>query len=222
MRIKTLISNLHNNCIIIIDIVQLCFLAKKREAEINQESQLTPLPEFNIYKTTEAVAYLLQLYGGDKPIKFMRILKLLYLADREALDEWERPITYDRYFSMDRGQILSGTYNLMKDEFHSEIWDQYIKNLKYYYICLKKTVLLKKLSPAEVELLNQIYADYGKYTEFELGRITKGPEYVDPHGSSIPTPIDRLLKVLGYDQEDIKRIIIELESEASIDAVLGA
>lgn len=151
----------------------------------------------------------------------MRILKLLYLADRKALEEWERPITNDLYFSMNYGQVLSKTYNLMKDESHSEIWDEYIESLKYYYICLKKPVSLKKLSQAEVELLNQIFAEYGKYDERELGRRTKGPEYVNPKGSSIPTPIEKLLRVLGNDEEDIKRIILELESDASIDAVLG-
>ena len=188
---------------------------------MNQGRHITHIPNFNVHKTTEAAAYLLQLYGGNRPVKFMRVLKLLYLADRKALVEWEKPITHDLYFSMPHGQVLSRTYDLMKGESHSEVWDEYIEQISYYLIRLKKQVSLKKLSMAEVELLNQIFEEYGHYDEFALGRITKGPEYTDPKGSSIVTPLDRLLGVLGYNQDEIERILADLESDASIDAVLG-
>ncbi len=100
-------------------------------------SQTIERPRFNIEKATEAVAYLLQLYGKGEPIKFMRILKLLYIADRSAFQEWERPITYDNYVSMDNGQVLSNTYNLMKRESQFDEWDEHIQHRFYFWLILR-------------------------------------------------------------------------------------
>ncbi len=49
-------------------------------------------------------------------MSYMKLLKLLYLAARGALLAHGRPITYDRYVSMDHGPVLSQTYNLIVAE----------------------------------------------------------------------------------------------------------
>jgi len=195
----------------------------ENEEDIMNRGQIIAIqPDFKLEKAIEATGYLLQLYGIQKPTKFMRILKLLYLADRKALEEWERPITYDTYVSMKQGQVLSNTYDFMKRQNQCEAWDKYFENKFYYWICLKEPIKLNKLSPAEVELIEQIYNEYGGYDEFELAEITHElPEYIDPGDSSIPTPLDKLLRVLSYKEDEIERIIDELHSEASVDSILG-
>src|SRR4051812_9596906 len=50
---------------------------------------------FNEQKATQAAARLLELRGGR--ISYLKLIKLLYLADREALLQWGRPITTDSY-----------------------------------------------------------------------------------------------------------------------------
>jgi len=52
------------------------------------------LPPFNERKATEAASVLLRLRGGQ--MSHLKLIKLLYLADREALDRWSVPITHDR------------------------------------------------------------------------------------------------------------------------------
>ncbi|MGH7718763.1 MAG: hypothetical protein ACREON_07970 [Gemmatimonadaceae bacterium] len=42
-------------------------------------------------KTTQAAARLIEREGGE--INVMKLVKLLYLAERRALLEWGRPIT---------------------------------------------------------------------------------------------------------------------------------
>ena len=46
-------------------------------------------------------------------MSYMKLIKLLYLADREALLRWGRPITFDAYVSMDRGPVLSSVLDLI-------------------------------------------------------------------------------------------------------------
>ncbi len=195
---------------------------KNEEDGMNRGQFSSIQPDFNEVKAIEATGYLLQFYGVNQPVKFMTILKLLYLADRKALGEWERPITHDTYVSMKFGQVLSNTYDIMKGQTHSDAWDEYIENIYYNWIKLIKPIKLKALSPAEVELLEQIYNEYGGYNEFELAEITHElPEYIDPGDSSRPTPLDKLLGVLNYEEDEIERIIDELHSEASVDSILG-
>jgi uncharacterized phage-associated protein len=69
---------------------------------------------FNEAKATQAAARLLKLRGGS--MSYIKLMKLLYLADREALIRWGRPITTDRYVSMDNGPVLSRIYNLIRNE----------------------------------------------------------------------------------------------------------
>jgi uncharacterized phage-associated protein len=49
-------------------------------------------------------------------MSFLKLIKLMYLADRRALLEQGRSITFDRYVSMDHGAVLSQTYNLIVSE----------------------------------------------------------------------------------------------------------
>ena len=68
---------------------------------------------FNEKKATQAAAHLLRLRGGR--MSYMKLIKLLYLADREALLRWGRTISTDRYVSMDRGPVLSRVLDLATD-----------------------------------------------------------------------------------------------------------
>ncbi len=46
-------------------------------------------------------------------MSYMKLIKLLYLADREALARWGRPITTDTYVAMKHGPVLSYILNLI-------------------------------------------------------------------------------------------------------------
>ncbi|MEH2372401.1 MAG: type II toxin-antitoxin system antitoxin SocA domain-containing protein [Nostoc sp.] len=58
---------------------------------------------FHPEKAVEAAALLLKLHG--KPMKYLGLLKMLYIADRVALKRMEQPITGDRYSSSQLSEI---------------------------------------------------------------------------------------------------------------------
>src|SRR4051812_18447984 len=79
-------------------------------------------------KTTQAALYLLKKRGGT--MSYMKLIKLLYLADREALLRWARPITFDRYVSMDNGPVVSQTYRLIAEDLppgETSYWQDHIE-----------------------------------------------------------------------------------------------
>ena len=123
-------------------------------------------------------------------MSYMKLIKLLYLADREALLRWGCPITTDRYVSLDRGPVLSHVLNLITDETDPEtssIWARVISEPTKYEVHLNEEIQEEELSDAEIDLLNEIFREYGKMSRWDLVRITHDlPEWVDPAGSAIP------------------------------------
>jgi len=181
-------------------------------------------PSFDEQKITEAASILLQMNGGRMP--YLRLLKLLYLADREALEKWERPITTDHHVSMKYGPTPSNTYDIIMQRLvgKGDYWHSYITRPKNYSIQLKgDPPKMAKLSRAEIDLLKEVYEKHREKDRWALSRLThRLPEFHDPGDSSIPIPLEEILEALQFTKEDIKRIRAEIQLEANIEAILGA
>jgi hypothetical protein len=148
---------------------------------------------------------------------------LLYLADRKALEEYEHPITYDTYASLPRGPVVSSTLNLARGLYpHSDYWDQYIELAGNAVKIRGEYPKLKKLSPADVKILESIYSEFGNKDQFQLATITERlPEWKDPNGSSLPIELDELLNKLKYDTKDIERIASEIQEKSILDSIFS-
>jgi hypothetical protein len=46
-------------------------------------------------------------------MSYLKLIKLLYIVDREALLRWGRPVTTDRHVSMPKGPVVSQIYDLI-------------------------------------------------------------------------------------------------------------
>ncbi len=178
--------------------------------------------KFNEQKSTEAATLLLRLKGGRSD--YWWIIKMLYLIDREAFKRWERPITYDYYESLPYGPVVMSIYNIIKKNIPSPFWKQFILTLpKYGEVMLSGSpAIIRKLSKAEVDLINELFEEIGGLTGIELVDYTHTlPEWHDPHGKSSPIKLEDLLKVLDYKPEEINRIISQIKHEEILDSVLG-
>lgn len=157
-------------------------------------------------------------------MSYMKLLKLLYLADRRALIEHGRPITYDRYVSMPQGPVLSQTYNLIVAEESPETpsyWRQFISEPDHYDVCLVQEAPATELSPAQEQLLEQTFAEFGHMNRWDLVRLTHElPEWEDPHGSSIPISIQDVLRAAGLEEGDIESIDESLAADEALAQML--
>ena len=61
---------------------------------------------FNELKTAQASAYLLHKAGGT--MEHLKLMKLLYLADRLSWKEYDKSITGDEYYSLPYGPVPYG------------------------------------------------------------------------------------------------------------------
>ena len=152
---------------------------------------------------------------------YIKLLKLLYLADRKALIEMGRPISYDRFYSLPQGPVLSRTYDLIVSEPNPNTpsyWREFISAPEGYSVGLIREPESDQLSPAEEAVLDSVFEEFGQLGKWELVEYTHGlPEYEDPHGSSIPIRVDTILLSAGASDEDVRSIMAALWSEAVIE-----
>lgn len=158
-------------------------------------------------------------------MSYMKLVKLLYLADREALLSWGRPISTDRYVSMDRGPVLSRVLDLATDGGDPgtpSIWASSITEPSNYEVQLKADAGDDELSEAEVQLLEKIFAEHGRKSRWDLVKLTHTlPEWIDPHGSAIAITYRDILKAGGKSDLEIAAVEDELEELADTDLLLA-
>lgn len=175
-------------------------------------------------KTTQAAARLLKSGGGEMP--YISLIKLLYFADRKALVELGRPISYDLFVSMPKGPVLSRTFDLIASEpdpsdDRPSYWRQYISEPRNYTVALLSEPPNGQLSPAEEEVLDQVFQEFGHFDRWTLVRLSHElPEWSDPHGSSVPIAIRSILVHQGVSSEDAGAIIRDLEAETAAESLL--
>lgn len=178
---------------------------------------------FNERKATQAAARLLRLRGGR--MSCMKLVKLLYLADREALLGWGRPITTDRYVSMDHGPVLSRVLNLATDGDEPDLpslWSLSITAPGNYEVELKAEAGDNELSKAETGLLDKVFAEHGRKSRWDLVKLTHTlPEWIDPHGSAIAITYRDILKAGGKSDLEIATVEDELGELAETDLLFA-
>lgn len=179
---------------------------------------------FRVEKATEAAARLLKKRGGN--MSHLKLIKLLYLVDREAYVRWGRPVTYDSYVSMPHGPVLSFTLDMINEPEYNEgaYWHKYIAPKANNEVKLLEMEAIPNahLSAAEEQLIDEIFQQYGRMSRWELRDLThKLPEWENPEGSSRPIDPSDILRYSGYSDEQIREIANDLEETRLADALFG-
>lgn len=176
---------------------------------------------FDEVKATQAAAFFLARRGGR--MHYLKLIKLLYLADREALLRWGTTITTDRHVSMDHGPIVSKIYSLITEDKPKPSWSEYISApLGDYEVELRKPAVSDRLSGAEEKLMDEIHEKFGHQNRWAIvDYLHTLPEWKDPQGSSLPISIRDILKAGGEDEEEIRAVLKELHAIAAAEDSLA-
>jgi len=180
------------------------------------------IQSFNEAKATQAAARLLTLRGGS--MSYVKLIKLLYLADREALIRWGSPITTDRYVSMDIGPVVSRIYDLIRDEpppNFVRIWRKFISDPENYEVRLLGDPGSNKLSRPEQELIDEVFAQRGRQNRWAVVDYTRSlPEWTHPDGGALPIEYRDILRAADKTEAEISAVEEALETAALLELVL--
>jgi uncharacterized phage-associated protein len=179
--------------------------------------------KFNEAKTTQISALFIKKHGGT--LNYTKLIKLLYLTDREALSRWERSLTGDSYVAMPRGPVLSKTYDLIDyPDFlvdDKSYWHKFISKATYD-VTLKDQPDIDELSQREIDLIEEIYQKYKDKTWGQMIVICHDccHEWEHPGDTSIPIMIEDILKELKKTPKEIELIEEEASDLKYFDLIL--
>jgi uncharacterized phage-associated protein len=174
---------------------------------------------FSEIKTTQMAAYLLKKQGGR--MAYLKMLKLLYLAEREAMAKWGESMSGDMFVSMPHGPVMSETYDLIIGDSQG-YWNELIKGEANYEIALVHNVEiedLEELCPAEIKILDEIFDEFGKMGKWEIRDYTHNhcTEWQDPHGSSYPIKPESIFRAMGKTEEQVKKLTRKYLEQNQLD-----
>ncbi len=179
---------------------------------------------FDETKATQAAAFLLKKAGGQDYL--LKLMKLLYLADRQALVEGGLTITGDSLVSMPKGPVLSGVLDLVNygsPPDHDSPWCNAIAELGPGRI-LKVEVDPgdDDLSEFETSILSNVYSQYGHIDRWDLVDLLHKtlPEFKDPGNSSCPIEPADILRYAGFSDADIRGMVEDAEGHRAMKVAI--
>jgi uncharacterized phage-associated protein len=181
-------------------------------------------PRFREDKATQAAALLLKWAGGT--MNYMKLIKLLYLADRTTLLRWGRPITFARAVSMKHGPVLSEVLDLINEGSppgSPSLWNQAVSIPANYEVRLTAECPPDDLSDAEEAVLSQIFDEFGGMDPWALvDRLHRTlPEWT-PTSGAVPIQYRDILLREGRTEAAVAELEGELEELAMIDRLVAA
>jgi len=138
---------------------------------VNARVKFTPKPD----KIVDSILYLAL---KDIEIDQYKAVKLLYLADREHLRRFGRPITFDKYVAMEFGPVASCAFDILKGKERMGVKPS---DLPFELRKLDKITLVKNpkrdidrsiFSKSDLMILDQIAEEYGSKSFGELYELT--------------------------------------------------
>lgn len=168
-----------------------------------------------IEKLIQSVGYLLKKY--DHRLNYTKLIKELYLADRDSLRATNQTITGDTYVSMKNGPVLSGLYDLIKGQYKDShiqlLWNSRFSTDGRDLLAIVDRIPEGKLSRFEKQTIDNIDEEfhsksYGQMIDY-VHNPAICPEWKDPGLSSVSITMDELLSAIGRSPEEIEWILAE-------------
>ncbi len=177
---------------------------------------------FDSQKATQAAAVIMRHLG--KRITRLRLLKLLYIADRTAVKDRGHPIIGGKIVAMKNGPLHSPVYDLVKGNHPGEpFWSRFITTDGPHELILSSEPEIDLLSEYEIDLLNATTDLHNRFDDFELADLThEFPEWIKHYsaGTSTPIPMESVVEVV-CDPRERDAIRMELNDKAVSDGIFS-
>lgn len=174
---------------------------------------------FETDRAIQAAAVLLRAHPGHQ-MSYLRLLKLLYIADRESIRTTARPIVGVHYAALDYGPLHSEILDLIRGEHPAEPhWSRHIEKDGYLVRLVADPGVLE-LSKHDVRTLHEAAERWRSVDDWQLVNETHNfPEWRSNHvaGSSRPIRFEDLLRSLDFTDEERRTILAEAEDEAQAE-----
>lgn len=192
--------------------------------------------DFPYEKITQALNYLAIKSGGK--INKMKVIKLIYFADRFHLRKYGELFTNDMYFAMKKGPVPSitkdiATQNIFLEDNVLAYTSTYLDAAEQYELKSKEKCDYDFLSESDIEALNFAFDNFGDKDHFQLAEISHSyPEWLDVKDKLttnkrvainildfIKDPINGLNPCFDLSDEDKEDLLEELNDKKVINLI---
>ncbi len=173
---------------------------------------------FDRLKAVQAAAIIAAAEGNR--IGKLRLLKLLYIAERRAIKETGRPLLGARSVAMDHGPLHSELLNMMNGVLNdTREWNKHFKNVNLREFALRQPSENGTLSRYEIELLKAVVSEHEQFDDWQIVEIThQFPEWVARYkqGTSSEIPMSDIIDAVGR-SDDKAAILQDLKDDRAFD-----
>ena len=177
----------------------------------------------DILKLIQAATVLLKEHTEHRMSR-LRLLKLLYIADREYLATKARPITGDNVVAMDHGPVLTTAYDLIKgQDFNARKWQHYLET-RGLNVVLIHDPGVGKLSRHEIATLQEVARRFRDDNDWDVAEHThtfsEWKKNKPPKKSSKAIPLDDILEATKQTARKAA-LLADQHRRAKADAFFG-
>lgn len=178
-----------------------------------------PLVGFQSEKAAQVSAAFLKLAGGrmDK----LKLIKFLYLFERESVRKRGRPAFYDEYYSLKDGPICSSALNGINGNL-GKVWNNYLQKNGRQDVYKTETENDDRISKSDYEIIKELWVQFGAMTASQIRNWTHDncPEYTEVMSGRKPITMRQIAEAL--DIENASSVEIAVEEFRSLSSVTAA
>jgi len=131
--------------------------------------------ELDHRKAIQAINFFARKEGGK--IDKLKVIKLIWLADRRHLRKYGRPIINDTYYAMEYGPVGSSikdftSFNMLTKNTETDYLSKYLKQNNNNKIESINEPNMDVFSDSDINTLETVYNEYGKLNGFKLVEIS--------------------------------------------------
>jgi uncharacterized phage-associated protein len=174
---------------------------------------------FDRAKAVQASAVIAVAEG--KRLSKLRLLKLLYIADRRSLRETGRPILGSKAVAMPHGPLHSDVLNLIDGKLpNPREWDRHFKRVGKRDVELFRPADNSTLSKYDIELLQDVVRLHEEINDYDLSKLTHDFQEWDKFykkGTSTVIPLEEIIDAVGR-TDDKQAILADLQDDMAFDS----
>lgn len=193
--------------------------ARTQPTKVDREFAFAPVSGFRSEKAAQIASYFVSKQGGK--IEKMKLAKLMYLAEREHLNRFDRPMTMDEFYSLPHGPICTSSLNGIDGKFDSKEWERvkaHGRDRVHGKVVSRDD--LDEVTNAELKVLETVWDKFGAMSANQVRAWTHAsencPEYVETQKSRLPITYEDVLRALG--KENAREISVEIAEARRLHA----
>lgn len=151
--------------------------------------EISSLVGFDSKKAAQIAAYFLSRQPGMEKLK---LIKLMYLAEREFIRRHGHPMIYDELYSLKHGPVCSSALNAINGDLDQDYWSQFLHldgNGRNIHLVSDITRdALDEVSDADIDVLDLVWGEFGNFTASQIRKWTHEncSEYTEVERGRIP------------------------------------